>query len=301
MGRLVAVGLAVVLLAGGSAAARGPSERLPPIVFRYLHSVPCGTKACEQDNVAVVNQDGSGLRTLTHNPGHEGEPAWSADHRSIAYVRGRSANSPALIWLMNANGSNQRPFRSRPRPGERQSSPSWAPDGRRIAASVWSGTDYDLVIFDVRTGARRIVQPVSRQLAGIGYPAWSPGGGKLAFAAHRGRGSLQIFVASVRTGRWGQVSHCIEDGCGRSSWSPDGRRLVYAEPDASVIRILDLKSGRLRTIVEHGEYPSWSPDGRWIVFVSGTVLKVVSSAGGKPRRVTRARPNWWSLEPHWSG
>ena len=58
------------------------------------------------DEVYVINVDGSGLRNLTRNPARDGHPAWSSDGRTIGFVSNRGGNRD--IYVMNADGSGQR-------------------------------------------------------------------------------------------------------------------------------------------------------------------------------------------------
>jgi Tol biopolymer transport system component len=77
---------------------------------------------------------------LTDSPGWDGSPAWSADGRSIAFYSERnSANrlpgingdQPASIWIMNADGSQQRALTS---VETTALSPAFLPDGRIMFA-----------------------------------------------------------------------------------------------------------------------------------------------------------------------
>jgi len=51
-----------------------------------------------------MNADGSGETPLTTSPGNDGEPAWSPDGTKIVF---RSTRSPAGLYTMNADGSDQ--------------------------------------------------------------------------------------------------------------------------------------------------------------------------------------------------
>lgn len=59
-------------------------------------------------DIYIMNRDGSGQRRLTHTPGAASYPSMSADGATIAYSYQVGEDSPAQIWLMNADGSNPR-------------------------------------------------------------------------------------------------------------------------------------------------------------------------------------------------
>jgi TolB protein len=65
--------------------------------------------------------DGSGLQRLTSNSGSNESPCWSPEGRYIAFSSNRLGGSK--IFIMNANGFNQRPLTSA-KGGE--SSPAWS-------------------------------------------------------------------------------------------------------------------------------------------------------------------------------
>ncbi len=52
------------------------------------------------------------------------------------------------------------------------------------------------------------------------------------------------------------------------SWSPDGSQLAFGTPEGG-IGVVDLKTGRQRTLVDQGCNPAWSPMGDVIAFVRG--------------------------------
>ena len=59
----------------------------------------------------------------------------------------------------------------------------------------------------------------------------------------------------------------VESGF-RSSWSPDGAKLVYGLPEGKGIRVLNIKTKETTVLIDHGKDPVWSPDGREIAYVT---------------------------------
>lgn len=88
--------------------ARVSDPQLSPDGARVAYVVQ---RVSEQENVAVkqiftVTIDGSAARQLTHEGGNS-RPRWSPDSSQLAFVSDRTDTSQ--IWLMEADGSGQRP------------------------------------------------------------------------------------------------------------------------------------------------------------------------------------------------
>lgn len=110
-----------------------PDGRQIAFVGNRPRGGPCPCK--DNSDIYVMNADGSGTRRLTHNVGYDGEPAWSPDGRKIAFqskrgFRYRGGMGNGEIYVMNADGSGKRNLTRNP---GLDGSPSWSPDGRRIA------------------------------------------------------------------------------------------------------------------------------------------------------------------------
>ena len=81
-------------------------------------------------DIYVVNVDGSGLTQLTRDSGFNGSPTWSPDGKQIAFTSNRDSDGKPKIWVMNADGSNQREI---PNSGINRGSPfydlrpAWSP------------------------------------------------------------------------------------------------------------------------------------------------------------------------------
>ena len=78
-----------------------------------------------------MNANGSGKRLLTTDGA---VPAWSPDGNMLAFVR--TSGRTDAIWLMDADGDNQRRLTDPPQLGTdyaRDSMPEWSPDGETLA------------------------------------------------------------------------------------------------------------------------------------------------------------------------
>ena len=287
---------AVSLLLSAPAAAPSSALKAPPLIVFYTeHSCANGgdVGSCGNSELAVVADDGSHFDQLTHNHVTERWPAWSADHRLIAYSRG----SPPHIWVMDADGSHQRPLRLQARPGERLRESAWSPDGRRLAVSEWTGTDFRIFLYDIATGQRRPLRPALDQETS---PEWSPDGTQIAFTAWTYHAGLQVYISSVEGRRWRRISHCVHGGCGAPSWSPDGRRIAYS-CNGSVC-VTPAAAARPQIVTRSGSDPAWSPDGRWIAFAgSYGDIYVVRPDGTRQHRVAKRSSDQTrvNLDPDW--
>jgi TolB protein len=166
-------------------------------------------------DIYVMNVDGTGVTQLTRQIGYDGGPWWSPDGKQIVYRAyhpstpdERRAYSDLLaqrlvrpnkmdLWLMNADGSNQRQIT---RLGGASFGPSWTPDGTRIIFSSNHHTDPKLGNFDLflvkpdGTG----LQQVTTAATFDGFPMFSPDGKKLVWASNRQNANpheTNIFIA----------------------------------------------------------------------------------------------------------
>jgi Tol biopolymer transport system component len=181
--------------------------------------------------------------------------------------------------------------------------PNIAPDGRRIAFSVLLEKSIANWVYSIDRG-------ILSRLSFDGndhLPIWSPDGRQVAFASDRA-GAPNLYLVDVDgAGPPERLTHSEYHQC-PSSWSSDGRYLVYVEarPDGNQdILYLDLRGDRTpHPFLCNPCYESQgmiSPDGRWIAYSSSRSgrVEVYLSAfpGGRPTLQLSADGGW---QPMWS-
>lgn len=159
-------------------------------------------------------------RQLTHGL-RAAEPDLSPDGRTIAFSKNET-NSRSLA-LIPAEGGPVTELIGNRDDFSQIYTPSWSPDGRRIAFSWWRDGGYrDIWIIDVET--RRLERVTADRSLDLD-PRWSPDGRYLYFSSDR-TGIYNLYAWETATGRLWQVTNLV-GGCFDVAISPDGRRAAY--------------------------------------------------------------------------
>jgi TolB protein len=109
-----------------------------------------------------MNADGSGQQAITSGTGADDNAAWSPSGKTIAFAR--KQNGKDAVYVMNADGSNQRRLIA-------GAQPTWSPDGQRIAFTS-TGAAPDIYVVNVNG---RGLRDLTRTRGFDGDPAWAPG------------------------------------------------------------------------------------------------------------------------------
>jgi TolB protein len=142
------------IAAAGASAAGAPSGL---IVFSS------GSGAGGNDQVWVMNGNGTGRHAVTPATFDARAPAGSADGRQVAYVR------LGQVYAMRSNGTHVRRLTTS---GATEGAPAWSPSGRWIAYSSYnSGRSSIWKMRSDGSGKTRLAVG-----SGLDVPAWSPNG-----------------------------------------------------------------------------------------------------------------------------
>ncbi len=213
--------------------------------------------------------------------------------------------SAGRVYRVDSDGEDTTPLTPA---GQTALSPTWSPDGQRLAFTQL-GEGRGGVVVQTLAGGGSFVVPGSQTALNI-TPVFSPDGRTLAFAHSDERGT-DVYIANV-------VERCCAQRLtvGRyadnlsPTFSPDGRRIAFistrAGPPQLYVMAADGTDQELLAPFDFGatgssNAPEWSPDGARVVFhreVSGSPqIFLVDVAGRKVRQLTSSGRN---EDPTWA-
>ena len=210
------------------------------------------------------------------------------------------------LWVMNGDGGNPVNLTN---DQAYNFSPSWSPDGQRIAFSRTLSipdSDYDLWVIDA--DGSNLVQLTQGPNQDHG-PSWSPDGQRIAYTSRDEEGTRDLWVMDADGSNPVNLTLGPNQDYG-PSWSPDGRRIVYTSRDeegTADIWVMDANGDNPINLTASGEDefgPSWSLDGQRIAYASRqdresiADIWVMEANGDDPVNLTvSSESEFW---PSWS-
>lgn len=189
--------------------------------------------------------------------------AVSADGQRVIYALKWDFETPAELWMVNANGSDPQLLHKF---GGTIVELAWSPDNHQIA---FYGDG--LMVMDADGGNLRTLSPNIQVGYGFG-PVWSPDSTMLAFITHEApTGEVNVFAGNtirlvdVSTGE--ERLLLTDGGVGDidPAWSPDGKQLVFVSTrsGASEVWLVSIDGTNLRQLTTQKQqirFPFWGKE-----------------------------------------
>jgi TolB protein len=256
-----------------------------------------GPKERRIKRLAIMDQDGAGVRYLTRGDELVLTPRFSPSTQEITYMS--YGRGDPRVYLLNIETGQRETVGNFP---GMTFSPRFSPDGQRVIMSLQQGGNANLFVMDLRSKATtRLTDAAAIDTA----PSYSPDGTQICFESDRG-GSQQIYLMPAQGGAAKRLSFS-EGHYSTPVWSPRGDTIAFTKQYQGkfAIGIMRSDGSGERILAEgfHNEGPTFAPNGRVIMFFrdpggeSGPSLFTVDITG---RNELKVPTPGYASDPAWS-
>jgi PKD repeat protein len=172
------------------------------------------------NDIFVMNADGSNVINITNNGANDNSPTWSADGTQIAFVSDRDGNNE--VYATNvADPSNPTNITNNP---ANDTNPVPAPNNTQFAfVSDRDGND-EIYIINVADPLNPI--NITNNSANDSNPAWSSNSNQIVFVSDRDNGNNDLFVINTDGSNPVNVTNNPADD-NNPAWSSNSNQIVF--------------------------------------------------------------------------
>src|SRR6185436_2886427 len=211
----------------------------------------------------------------------DGPVTFSPDGKRMAFVR---ANFPdqeqSALVIANKDGTAEQTLAAKKKPARFApiffTGPSWSPDGKLIATSVYTvGGKSRVIAFPVAGGTEIDLTPDPWPFSG--QVEWLPDmSGLLVIAGANAATGAQLWFVSYPAGEKRQITNDLDqhrsigltaDGTRFVNVVASGLMSIWVAPDGDASRAAQVTTGNIGFGGSYGNTVAWTPDGR-IIFAS---------------------------------
>jgi dipeptidyl aminopeptidase/acylaminoacyl peptidase len=252
------------------------------------------------NEIYVMNADGTNQTRLTFIPGANFNPTISSDGNKIAFTSNADGNRE--IYVMNAAATNPTRLTNNP---SKDDMPAFSPDGSKIAFVSERDGSPDVYIMDA-DGSNQVRLTIfsGNDL----YPAFSPDGSKIAFVSNRD-GNDEIYVMNIDGSDQTRLTFFSPAVDSAPTFSHEGSKIAFSSDrdgnhEIYVMNADGSNQVRLTNSPFADAEPSFSTDDNKIAFHSNrdgnNEIYVMNADGTNQTRLTFTSPGS-DVSPSWGG
>jgi Tol biopolymer transport system component len=285
--RPILAAILMSMVVGGAGTAARPEHGIPGSVAFF--SARTGN-----NEIYVMDPDGSNPERITANAASDTDPAISPDGRDILFTSNRTGDND--IYIVDSRGGDPVDLTNNP---ANDGWARWAPDGQHVVFhSNRDDLNFELYVMD-RDGSN--VVRITNHVGVDQYPEWSPDGQKIAF-----RRNTDIAVLDLNTGMTERLTNAAPLNQ-MPTWSPNGRQIAFMSTRDGYpsIFLMNADGTNQVNLTPRGpsdldaewnsRAPSWSRNGRQIYFTTfrpatngDTEIFVMNADGSAPTNMTNS-------------
>jgi len=240
---------------GGTSGGATFTVAVNTIAFQSGRALDSSDAANANENIWVVNPDGSGATPLTKLTASSAiNPVWRTDGSRIVFASGRAldgsdaanTNGTRNVWAMNADGSGATALTKLTASGTSVDTPVWSLDGSKIvfeSARALDGSDalspnfiFNIWLINADGSGTTPLTKLTAPGTSNEEPVWSPDGSKIAFASFRAldgidssNGIKNIWVMNADGSAATPLTKltAANSDSDQPSWTPDGSKILF--------------------------------------------------------------------------